>query len=167
MITQEYLNSILNYDEFTGELTWKVRKGTRALIGSVAGTLDNTGYIHITIDKKVYQYHRIIWMYVYGKFPSEFLDHINNDKTDNRLQNLREATRAQNALNRGKQSNNATGYIGVYWHTQSKKYRAKCTYNGVRHHLGSFNTAEEASEVYNTFTKSLYKEFHYEKYNRL
>ena len=159
MINQKYLQSILNYDKDTGEFTWKVRKGARALQNTVAGTLDNTGYIHITIDKKVYQAHRLIWMYLYGQFPTEFLDHKNGNKSDNRLTNLRESTRAENGINRPKQSNNKSGYKGVYFHKQSNSYRAKITIDQKVKILGNHKTPEKAYLAYVNYCKEHLKDF--------
>lgn len=162
MITQDYLKTILNYDKETGEWTWKIKKGTRALVGNKAGTLDNTGYIHIAIDRKVYQSHRLVWLYIYGKFPAEFLDHINNIKHDNSLKNLRECTRQQNGINRGNQSNNTTGFKGVCWKESLKKYTVRCTYQGKRVHLGCFTLLEDAAKAYEIFSRKHHKGFHYD-----
>ncbi len=159
MITQTYLKTILNYNEDTGKFTWVIRKGARALKGTIAGTIDNTGYIHITIDKKVYQSHRLVWLYIYGNFPKEFLDHINGNKLDNRFVNLRECSRSQNGMNRPKQSNNTTGYKGVYYHTQSKRYRAKVTINKKVKMLGNYKTPEEAYNRYLEYCKEHFKDF--------
>ena len=160
MITQEYLKSILDYDKETGDFTWKVEKGIRNRLGSIAGTLSQ-GYMRIEINGKKYMAHRLVWLYTYGYFPKDSIDHMNNKREDNRLINLREATNQQNAFNRGKHSNNTSGFIGVCWNINANKYIAKCGYNGSKYYLGYFDDPAEASKVYQEFTKKLYAEFHH------
>lgn len=149
MLTQERLKELLSYDPDTGVFTNLTQRGTRAPKGGVAGWITQDGYINIQIDGKKYQAHRLAWLYVYGEFPEKSLDHVNEIKDDNRLVNLRLATKQENGHNVSSlQINNTSGFRGVSWHKSAKKWIATITINGKNKHLGYFNTAEESSEVY-------------------
>lgn len=96
MITQNTLKELFDYNPDTGLFTWKVAKARRIKAGDVAGNLNNTGYIHIRVDGKNYQAHRLAWLYTHGKFPDNCIDHINGIKDDNRISNLRDVTTQEN-----------------------------------------------------------------------
>ena len=100
-LTHERLLAALDYSASTGEFTWKISTG-RVKRGDAAKTLDRDGYIRIQLDGIRYFAHRLAWFYVYKKFPEPETDHINRIKTDNRMENLREADRKMNTKNRGK-----------------------------------------------------------------
>lgn len=160
MITQDYLKSILNYDPSNGVFIWIVRKSKSIKQFDIAGSLDNLhGYIFIRIDGVNYRAHRLAWLYMRGFMPN-IIDHIDGVKTNNSFSNLREATNSQNGMNVGIQSNNKTGYKGVSFCTINKKFRAQAKVKGVSKKLGYFNTAEEASKVYENFAKLHHGEFY-------
>ena len=123
-LTQERIKELFDFNEETGILTRKPslrdKKG-----GKVVGCLANHGYLVVRIDYTLYLLHRIIWLYAYGYLPEHQIDHINRNKCDNRLENLREATRSCNVRNTGLRSDNTSGIKGVYWHTQLKKWNPK------------------------------------------
>lgn len=163
MITQNELINDLNYDKDTGLFTWKHRSQDRfksyasfmrwngQYAGKTAGT-DNNGYIKININRQQYLAHRLAWLYVYGVFPDECVDHINGIGADNRLVNLRVGTQAQNKQNlRSAKVNNSIGYLGVA-KTDYGKFKASIDHI----HLGVFDTAEQAHECYLKFKR----EFH-------
>ena len=147
-LTQEYLKNILDYNPEIGLLSWKVSRGN-VKKGSVVSYVED-GYIRIGIDGIVYQAHRIIWLWMIGEWPELHLDHINGDRSDNRLCNLREATYSQNAQNRKLANNNTSGYKGVSF--KSNKWVA-----GIN--LGAFNTKEEAALAYNEAATKLFGEY--------
>jgi hypothetical protein len=94
---------------------------------------------------------------MFGYIPDGFnLDHINGNKTDNRLCNLRLATNSQNQQNRPAPQNNTSGYRGVTWHKSANKWMARICHNGIRKTLGFFETAEEAYEVYKSTALEIY-----------
>jgi len=94
VLTQEKLKELLAYDSETGLFKWCVRVGKRIHVGSIAGHLDEiSGYIRITVQGKIYQAHRLAWLYVHGYFPETDVGHINKVRHDNRIENLREASR--------------------------------------------------------------------------
>lgn len=137
MITQEYLKSIFEYDGH--DLRWSVTRGL-ARAGSIAGTINSRGYRHIRIDNKFYQSHRLIWIFIYGKLPDGMVvDHINRDRTDNRVDNLRLLSNSANNRNSIRSDHEDVGV----WKTGN---RFKATYNldGKRHYIGTFASKEEA-----------------------
>lgn len=98
-LTQEDLRERLNYDADTGEFTWLKPASTRLTPGSRAGYVNTKGYHKIRVGYIKYSAHRLAWFYAHGRWPKEEIDHVNGDKADNRLANLREVTHAQNMQN--------------------------------------------------------------------
>lgn len=147
MISQAQLKEVLEYNHDTGLFTWIKVNCNRVKVGNVAGNKSVNGYIRIKI-KKEYLAHRLAYLYMTGHFPENSIDHINHIKDDNRWANLRAATTAQNRANTKKRINNKSGYKGVSWDKQKKKWCAKITHMSKQMHIGYYTTAEEASEVY-------------------
>lgn len=116
-------------------------------------------YRYISIDGTQYFEHRLIWMLANRQhIPSGMdVDHINRDKLDNRLENLRLATTAQNRANIGKQRNNSTGYKGVF--LDKGKFRAKIKNNGSQRFLGSYSTAKAAAAAYDSAALAAFGEY--------
>lgn len=151
------------YEPATGVLFNRVSRGCRAKAGAEAGSLLTTGHIAVGIFYGKYLAHRIIWEMVNGYIPDGMeIDHINGKRDDNRLSNLRLVTRRENMRNRKRHSNNTSGYIGVGVHKKSGKFQSRVyDLNGLRKHLGLFDTAEEAHQAYLIATQSLgYHENH-------
>ncbi|AAP58684.1 17R [Xanthomonas phage Xp10] len=145
-LTFEEASKLLAYDPDTGELRWKVANNNRVKVGSVAGSVDTaTGYIRVMLHGKLYQAHRLAWLLHHGSWPNNHLDHINGQKDDNRIENLRECSNAENCQNRGKRSDNSSGVTGVCWHKRDKKWQALIMVNGNKIHLGYFDTIDEAA----------------------
>jgi hypothetical protein len=153
--SQKKLQELFDYRD--GELYWKERIGTSIDLSKPAGDIDKHGYRVIKIEGKRYKAHRLVWKYHCGKDPKEFIDHIDGNKTNNNMENLREATNQQNLFNRGPQKNNKLGIKGVK--KQRNKYIATIEINGKRKHLGLFNTIEEARLAREESEKKLFKEF--------
>lgn len=149
MITQSELQEILHYDPETGIFTRRVASANNKMkAGQVAGGLSDKGYILIRVRSRRYAAHRLAWLYIHGSFPPDGTDHINGVRDDNRLCNLRPATKSQNGMNQGKQRSNTSGFKGVYWSSQHQKWRAQCVANGKKYYLGLFDAAEDASAAY-------------------
>jgi hypothetical protein len=143
MITQERLRELLSYDEENGLFIYKTKRGQKSK-GSIAGSPQNKGYIQITVDDKNYLAHRLAWFYVHGEWPKNQIDHINRIKTDNRITNLRDVTNSINHHNVGLRKHNTSGVNGVYWSNNKNKWVATIEINKKKHHLGIFNTLEDA-----------------------
>lgn len=159
MITQDRLRELLNYDPETGLFTWKAITSNRVRIGQVAGTALFNGYIQIKLDGAFYKAHRLAWLYVYGVWPADDLDHLNRDRKDNRIANLREATRSQNTANKGARVGSVTGLKGVRFHRTRAKYQSRITVNYKEIHLGYFDNAEAAHEAYRVASEKFFGEF--------
>ncbi len=155
MLTQEILKSIVEYDSETGMFRWKKRLQKRKN-DWFSGYLQTDGYMQLRILNKMYMSHRLAWLYIHGKFPENIIDHINKNKSDNRIVNLREATHSQNQQNTDKKSNNKSGYKGVAYEKIAKKWRAQISIKGKRIHIGYFNTPEEASIAYKNKSNEIF-----------
>jgi hypothetical protein len=159
-LTREMLHELLHYNPDTGVFVWRVRpKSTRINVGDEAGGISNDGYLRIRINGFRHLAHRLAWLYVHGEFPPNFVDHINGSRQDNRLVNLREATRTENARNRARRRDNSSGFTGVSFDNKSKKWRAQCSLNGRRTRICGFSTPQEASEAYEQFIAAHWGDF--------
>ncbi len=145
MLTQERLKYLFHYNPDTGEFTRLVGVGPTKR-GDVLTHVNARGYMYVMIDGKKYLLHRLAWLYVHGVWPAIELDHEDTNPSNNRLCNLREATRKQNGENRNLQSNNKSGFRGVC--LNHSKWLAQITHCGRNIKLGRFNTPEEASAAY-------------------
>lgn len=155
-------SKFLKYNENTGVITWKIKPNFSTIkIGDEAGGETTNGYRGLMIDGKKYLSHRIAFLITYGFLP-RYIDHINGQKLDNRLCNLRECTHSQNLHNQGIQSNNSSGYKGVSWHKNTLKWCAKIEVNKVANNLGLFKCKHEAARAYNKASKRLSGEFGYQ-----
>lgn len=156
LLTRARLLELLEYDPATGRFFWLVSQGTRSA-GSEAGNHRSDGYIYIKIDRVLYRKTRLIWLYVHGHWPINHIDHINGKTWDDRLINLRDATRSENLGNRKRNKNNTSGFKGV--HRRGNSFRAYINHNGTRFHLGCFSSAVEAHAVYCAKATELFGEF--------
>jgi hypothetical protein len=145
-VTAAQVAAVLSYDPLTGLFTHLVAAHCREQ-GSLAGRVDSKGYYRIRLFGYELKSHRLAWLLTHGAWPTQEIDHINGIPGDNRLCNLREATVSENGQNRKRaMRNNITGMLGVS--SVAGKYVAQLKVQGVRHHLGVFNTAEEAHAAY-------------------
>lgn len=167
-MTAEYLRSIVGCNPVTGQMWWLEQRGANARKGEIVGSYrKKDGYFQVKVDRKMYLVHRLIWLWVNGSWPTGFLDHKNRNRSDNRIDNLRDCTLSQNGANRPAQSNNKLGCKGVHkvvWPGGSIKYKAQVyiSENGKKRmlYLGCYDTVEEASEVYKEKSLELFGEFH-------
>jgi hypothetical protein len=147
-LTVERLRELLNYDTDTGAFTWKVSRGS-VKVGDTAGTLhESDGYIRTKVDGIGYQTHRLAWLHENGEWPPAGceIDHIDRDRTNNRIANLRLATISQNQCNRGRAGHNKSGYKGVT--SYRGRWRATITLNRKQKYLGLFDSPELAFSAY-------------------
>lgn len=142
----------LDYDPTTGVFVWRLKpKQGRVQAGQTAGNLNSNGYVRIKFDGVECLAHRLAWFYVHGQWPKEFIDHINGDRRDNRIANLREANNQQNHENiTAAQSNSASGLRGVSYEKRSGKWRADIKTNGKQRTLGYYNSQDDAYAAYVT-----------------
>lgn len=157
-LTVEQLREILNFNPETGLFTWK-RPRRRCKVGDVAGSPHAMGYLQIGVAQQKFLVHRLAWFYVHGVWPPEQIDHIDGNRTNNAISNLRLASRSDNQCNRGVSRNNTTGRKGVRFEARKGLWRAEIQYRGERKWLGYFDNAEDASVAYQTAARELFGEF--------
>ncbi len=147
-MNQEQLCELFRYDAGTGFIYWR-QPGKKRRMGVPAGHLKD-GYVRVGINYRIYAVHRIVWMMNYGTWPLGEIDHINGDKRDNRLCNLRDVTHALNMQNQRRPlRNSTTGLLGVSFNAKGKrKWRAQINKDNKKILIGSFLTAYEAHEAY-------------------
>jgi hypothetical protein len=144
-LTWERLNDLFEVYPETGILIWRKNPGKMNKAGRVAGDLNHRfGYVIISIDRKKYKRHRLIWFYVHREWPPEDLDHINGLRSEDSISNLRLATRSQNLWNAGKSKTNTSGHKGVSWRKTRGKWRASIMKHGIYHVLGDFSDVNDA-----------------------
>ena len=144
--TAEQLRSKIAYNPETGALVWKIARNSN-LIGTESRSLDKSGYVQVHVLKRTLKGHRLAWLLHFGEWPNHDIDHINGDRADNRIENLRQVLNAVNCQNkRSPLPSNKLGILGVSW--QKGAYRAAVTINRKQHHLGRFATAEQAHAAY-------------------
>ena len=149
------LRTVLHYDPETGIFTRRVNVGP-VKVGDVAGSLHHKGYSFISIDGTVYASHRLAWLYVYGAWPVNEIDHINAVKNDNRIQNLRDVSHSGNQQNTATRADNSSGFKGVSFHKSAQHWRARITVQGRQIHIGYFDTPEAAGLAAQSARKQLH-----------
>lgn len=148
-ISLQGVEQYLLYDCKTGLLTWRVRKGARAAVGSVAGHLNRIGRVEIRVNGRTMQAHRIAWYLYHGIDPGQNgIDHINCNPSDNRIVNLRLADHAQNSWNRPKRKGTSSSLKGVSWHGQTGKWQSEIRHRGATIYLGYFDDEASAHKAY-------------------
>lgn len=147
LLTAERLREVLHYDPETGEFRWRVSRRNGVKAGDVAGTVTNYGYRQIRVDGRCYRASRLAFLYMTGEWPSHEIDHRDNDPSNDRWSNLREATGSQNQANKRRQINNTSGYKGVTYHRDCARWQAQIMVHGRMRYLGLYDTREEAFAV--------------------
>jgi len=155
-LTQEYIKECLDYNPETGTFFWRIRPIShfkdlrrqrifnRVYAGKPCGHLNKQGYLVIRVAGFLCKAHRLAWLYVHGAMPKELLDHINRNRSDNRICNLREASPTLNAQNASIRVDNTSGVTGVSWHKVTNKWTVQISKRGKPTHIGVFATIEEA-----------------------
>jgi len=154
-LTAERARALLTYNAATGLLTRRVSLSRSVKIGEVAGYAPPTKrYLYLFVDGHRYFAHRIVWLMCTGRWPTGQIDHINGDRTDNRLDNLREVSNQVNGQNkRIPKRGNTSGLLGVSWMTQAGKWRAQIKTEAGMLYLGLFTDKFVAHEAYLTAKK--------------
>lgn len=132
------------FDYIDGKLYWKIKTGYKPIIGKPAGYLNTLGYIEIGADGERHLAHRLVWLWHHGYLPENYLDHINRDRADNRIENLREVSQSCNIRNSNLSKASTSGFTGVSYDVDRGKWGAHIKVNYKKIHLGRYNTIEEA-----------------------
>lgn len=143
-LTLKLLKKLLYYNHLTGIFTWKVSNNRRVKVGDIAGCKHHTGYIVIYVNNKQHLAHHLAWFYIYGVWPDNQLDHEDHIRHHNWISNLKEATHQENHCNRTMQSNNTSGFTGVYECKQNGKWQASIIVKGKSKSLGYFKKKKDA-----------------------
>lgn len=156
-LSREYIIARYSYNPETGDLTSKYyRKIYRPRI---LRAKDSQGYIRFTMNGAAYHAHRVAWLIHFGSWPKECIDHINGDRSDNRIMNLREASRGENNHNMKINKNNTSGVKGITFHNASGKWRASIKLGGKVAYCSLFESIEEAVIAIKIKRTELHKEF--------
>lgn len=149
-VTAQRVRELLHYEPDTGVFTWAVDRSPKVRKGNVAGSIYSNGYRVIGIENGVILAHRLAWLYVYGVLPAESIDHINGDKTDNRIANLRDVSRTVNMQNRYRVHLDKVSckLLGATWDKTWGNWKAQINLRGKTIYLGRYKTAEEAHLAY-------------------
>jgi hypothetical protein len=143
----ERLKQALHYEPDTGNFYWTDNHPRIRWRGKKSGTPHHNGYIKISLDGQFYAAHRLAWLYVTGAWPKVYLDHINRDRADNRIANLRECDSQLNWFN--SRARSASGLKGVYRRTANpNRWYAEIRVGGKLKTLGTFGSRDEAAAVY-------------------
>jgi hypothetical protein len=147
-LTATRLREALDYDKETGLFTWLVTNSRRSVAGTIVGLPVPVMYPRIRVDKELYSAHILAWLHAYGKFPIDDIDHIDGNRNNNRLDNLRDVKRNKNMQNlRAPKSNNKIGMLGVSRNGKNG-FSAKITVDGKYVHIGTFGSPELAHDAY-------------------
>ncbi len=163
----ELLRKNFSYDPETGVFTHNTKRSF-PVPGVVAGCTNLAGYTVINAAKKIHLAHRLAWLYVHGKWPRYCIDHINGNRTDNRLSNLRDIPKAQNHQNlKGPTKANSTGALGVHFSTKKKRYVAQIAINQKRIYIGSYLSKDEAASAYLAAKQKIHPSFSSESFSNI
>lgn len=159
-LTAERLRELMDYDPATGVFVKReyVDHRGRKIRARVVGSVNKKGYVYIRIAGKQYLASRLAWLYMRGCWPDHEIDHKSNIRTDNRFDNLRDATELGNSGNRGPNKNNRCGFKGVFQH-RAGKWCAQISLHGKHTHLGVFDTPESAARAYDAASLAHFGEF--------
>lgn len=163
ILSAERARQLLKYDPISGALVWRRLaiedcasvyewKAKARVFGKEAGSILKNGYRSICIEGRRYYAHRLAWLITLGDWPEEDIDHVNGNRLDNSIRNLRAATRGENHQNRG-----GSSYTGASWHSKAGKWRATIVVGGKQKHLGYYSSQEDAASAYRDAKLSAHK----------
>lgn len=159
MLTLERAKELLQYDAITGILTWRKSVNSRSIPGAVAGSQSNRGYHRIKIDGERYQAHRVAWLLYHGAWPTAQIDHVDNNRSNNAIANLRDCSGSQNQHNQPVRRANRSGIKGVSWCTTKEKWHVQARTSGAIHQGGYFSSLEDAGRAATELRNRLHGEF--------
>lgn len=166
-LTQDLLREIFYYDKEEGGLRFKSkppncqenRRWNTRYASKLCGSANNRGYLHVKLFKKKFKVHRLVFLFHKGFMP-EFIDHIDGDKLNNRIENLRAVTKGENNQNAKIASSNTSGAKGVSWHKQHRKWYATLRCDKKVYFLGLYTDFEEAVQVVKGARERLHGDYH-------
>jgi len=148
IITAKRVRQLLDYDPEAGVFVWRERTSNRISVGDVAGRDNGNGYRRISIDGQSYYEHQLAWLYVYGEWPQNEIDHRDGNGFNNKISNLRDATHEENCQNMPLKTTNTSGITGVSWSKLHSKWEAYIWRGYKKKYLGLFESLSDAREAY-------------------
>jgi hypothetical protein len=158
-LTQERLKYLIEYNPETGIFVWRQKRSPKTLPGDIAGSRSN-GYVVIIVDGYKYPAHRLAWLYMTGSWPAIWIDHKDTVRHNNKWDNLREATPAQNRHNSVVSTRNKSGVKGVSFCARNQFWIAQCCKDGKNIRIGSYKKLEDAAAAHAAFAKQYHGEFY-------
>lgn len=158
-LTHLLVQEALDYHPESGLFLWRTQRNSHSTPGKLAGCRNSLGYWEIGLNGVTRPAHRLAWVLVHGAFPQCSVDHINGDRCDNRIQNLRLADASRQAMNRGTRSDSATGIKGVRWDAKSRRWVARIGWRGERVIIGRYQSEAEAAAAYDAAAAILFGAF--------
>lgn len=155
--TQSFLKELFDYRE-DGKLVRKKITSNRTKIGDIVGSNNGNGYLRVCVNNKYHHVHRIVFMWHYGYLPKE-IDHKNGNRSDNRIENLREATHSQNGKNLSVRKNNNIGVNGIRWDKSRNKWYVSIGLNNKKKYLGRYFVLEDAINARKVAELQFYKQW--------
>ncbi|AIN18817.1 HNH endonuclease [Yersinia rochesterensis] len=159
IISISELKKLLSYNPEDGLFRWVGHQFKTIKAGAIAGFNRPPGYVQININNKQILAHRLAWYYMTGENPCMAIDHINGDKKDNRISNLRLVNHSQNAINSNLKSDNKSGCKGVFWNKRKQRWYVTPRLNGKKIYLGSFINKTDAITAYCDFAREHHGEY--------
>lgn len=148
MISIERAKHLVSYEPDTGVFRWKNPTSRRVRVGDEAGSVMSNGYLNIRLDGNQILAHRLAWWFLHGHMP-DYIDHANGVRLDNRISNLRPASKGDNAHNLSKPSHGVSSrFKGVHFCSSRKNWKAQICVNKKRKHLGRFQSEVQAAAAY-------------------
>jgi len=154
-ISADFVREIFEYKD---GLLFRKKGGKKDWAGKPAGTLGSGGYLQVRVKGKLYLIHRLVWI-LHGKEFAPIIDHINGNKLDNRIENLRASSQSQNSMNRKQRSDNTSGIKGVRWSKHKQKWIGTIGINYKNYSAGEFDNKEDAAIAVAALRKKLHGEF--------
>jgi len=158
-ISGERLRELVQYDPLTGDFTWLLYRNGKAKVGDKAGWINDKGYNCIMLDGNYYRSARLAFFYMMDRWPAAEIDHKNRVQGDDRWDNLREATHAQNQANKGRSKKSTSGLKGVSFDKVHQRWRATIQINNKSFYLGLFTSPEYAHKAYSDAAREAFGEF--------
>jgi hypothetical protein len=155
---KQRVTELFEYNKEDGILLRKISQ-PKTKVGSIAGCVTPKGYRYVQFDGRKYAVHRLIWLLEFGCFPEQTIDHIDGNKLNNKIENLRDVPVKQNCENKGVQANNKLGVRGVCYKPRIKKYVAQIQNNGKNTHLGCFDNIDSASKAYELAAQQMFTHY--------
>lgn len=157
-ISQATLKDLLIYVD--GAFFWKIAPNGRVPVGKPCGNRNKDGYLRIQVERRIYMAHHLVWLWHHGTMPKLYIDHIDRNKANNRIENLREVSHAENMQNQGTtHKSNKSGFLGVSWCKKQKKWVAQIGVNKIKKYLGAFEEKELAHKAYLAEKQKLHPTF--------